>query len=153
MRKSLWRIAQTSFITLIATAFLLSAQAEDMPSSLIAKGGELWATGNLEGAQKTFEQAVSLDPRSITAHMKIAGVQLTRNDFNGSIKTYQHVIGLDPKNALAWIGLGIAYLHTGKNELSRAAFEEAVRIDPNRKEQLASVITRLNMNDGFGALN
>jgi tetratricopeptide (TPR) repeat protein len=143
MRQNLWRTAQITITALGAATFLVIAQAEDMSTSLISKGGDMWATGNLDVAQKDFEQAVSLDPRSVAAHMKLAGLQLTRNDFSGSINTYQRVIGLDPKNALAWIGLGISYLHTGKNELSLAAFDEAVRIDPKRKEQLDSVMSKL----------
>ena len=144
MRQNLWKTAQTTITALGAAVFLVAAHAENMSTSLITKGSEMWAAGNYEEAQKDFERAASVDPRSVAAHMKLAGLQLSRNDFSGSIKTYQRVIGLDPKNALAWIGLGISYLHTGKNELSLTAFDEAVRIDPRRKEQLASVMSKLN---------
>jgi hypothetical protein len=40
------------------------------------------------------------------------------------------------------MGLGLAYLHAGQRELSRAAFEEAVRVEPGRKEQLARLLDK-----------
>lgn len=152
MRSDFWRISQLTIAALAAAVFLVAVQAADMTaadvaSGLIVKGNEQWASGNPGDAQKAFELAVKADPRSVNAHMKLGGLQLSRNDFNGGIQTYQRVIGLDPKNVLAWIGLGISYLHSGRNELSRAAFDEAVRIDPSRKKQLASVMAKLNTAD------
>lgn len=117
------------------------------PAVLIAKGDQLWLAGKLDEAQKIFEQAVKTDPRATEAYLKLGGLQLSRNDFTGSIQTYQHVIGLEPKNVRAWMGLGIAYLHTGKNELSRSAFDEAIKMEPARKEQLEPLIAKLNFPD------
>jgi cytochrome c-type biogenesis protein CcmH/NrfG len=37
------------------------------------------------------------------------------------------------------MGLGFAYLHSGQPELSRAAFAEAIRVDPSRRDQLAAL--------------
>lgn len=76
--------------------------------------------------------------------MKLAGLLLSRNDFSASMKEYQRVIGLDSRNAKAWIGLGIAYLHSGDKSLARAVWEEALRLEPARKEQLAPLIAQLD---------
>ena len=121
---------------------IASAQAP-APATLIKQGDEQWAAGQLDLAQKTFERAVSADPRSVTARMKLGGLQLSRQDFKACIETYQQTIGLDSKNAKAWLGLGFAYLHTGKNDMSLAAFNEAIRADPGNKEKLASVMAKL----------
>ena len=75
--------------------------------------------------------------------MKLAGLQLSRLEFKACIDTYQRAIGLDAKNARAWLGLGFAYLHTGQNDLSLAAFNEAIRVDPSNQETLAPVLARL----------
>ena len=113
-------------------------------NALIVQGDQQWIEGNLNLAQKAFEQAVIAEPRSVRAHMRLAGLHLYRQEFKACIETYQQTIGLDAKNARAWLGLGFAYLHTGKNELSLAAFNEAIRVDPGNKEKLAPVLAKLD---------
>lgn len=138
-----------SAIAAFACAALLSAagaQAANAPAAkadeatLISQGDKAWADKKLDEAKKNFQAAVAANPRSITAHMKLAGYLLANNQFTGAIETYQKTISLDNNNAKAWMGLGMAYLHTGQKELSRAAFSEAVRIEPARKAQLAKLI-------------
>lgn len=149
MNTNLSRVLITTAIAVFAGVFLAAVQASDMTgaganSRLIIRGEKQWAAGDLDGAQQDFEQAGQVDPNSVEAFMKLGGLQLARNDFGHSILTYQHVIGLDQKNVRAWMGMGIAYMHTGQNELSLAAFGEAVRLDPTRREQLAVVMDKLN---------
>jgi Tfp pilus assembly protein PilF len=128
---------------ILGLSFIGSAQA-DSTSSLLAQAYQQWSQGHLDKAQQLYESAVKADPSSVEAHMKLAGLLLSRNDFNASIKEYQRLIGLDSKNAKAWIGLGIAYLHGGDKSMTRAAWEEALRLDPSRKDQLAPLIAQLD---------
>jgi len=76
--------------------------------------------------------------------MKLAGLYIARSDYSAGTREYQRAIGLDPKNARAWIGLGIAYLHSGDKGMTRAAWEEAIRLEPARKQQLAPLIAQLD---------
>ena len=115
-----------------------------VPLALIAQGDEHWAAGKLDLAQQSFQQAVAAEPLSVAAHMKLAGLQLSRLDFKACIQTYQQTISLDGKNAKAWLGLGFAYLHTSQNQLSLAAFNEAIRIDPSTRDKLGSVLANLS---------
>jgi len=128
---------------LITGLVIWSAQAT-APNSLLAQGEQQWAAGQLDQAQKSFEQAVQADPKSVSAHMKLAGLQLSRQEFKACIDTYQRTIALDANNALAWLGLGFAYLHTGQNGLSMAAFNEAIRADPRNQEKLAPMLAKLS---------
>lgn len=107
--------------------------------ALVRQGDTQWANGRLDEARKSFEQAVAVNPRSVANRMKLGGFQLANNRYSPAIETYQQTISLDGNNAKAWIGLGMAYLHTGRHELSRAAFAEAIRIEPARKEQLSQL--------------
>lgn len=129
--------------TALITGFVIWSAQAIVPSALIAQGDPQWAAGQLDQAQKSFEQAVKDDPTSVSAHMKLAGLQLSRQEFKSCIATYQGAIGLDANNARAWLGLGFAYLHTGQSALSLAAFNEAIRVDPVNREKLASVLTKL----------
>jgi Flp pilus assembly protein TadD len=122
-------------ISLWATGAIATGAVGD--ATLISQGDQQWAAGHVEDARKSFEQAVAANPRSIDAHMKLAGLQLSSGDNAAAIQTYQRVIGLDGNNSKAWIGLGMAYLHSGQRELSRAAFGEAVRADPGLAAPMA----------------
>src|ERR1039457_6617684 len=114
MNTPLRRLLHTALSVLLAYSFVLPAHA-DAAESMIAQGDRQWAEGHYDLAQKTFEQALKAEPGSVPLHMKLAGLQLSVQDFKGCIATYQRSIGLDPHNAKAWVGLGFAYLHTGKN--------------------------------------
>lgn len=124
-----------------------AAQAESSAAPLLAQGYQEWSKGHLDKAQKLYEKAVQLEPGSVEAHMKLAGLLLSGNNFTASIKEYQRVIGLDPKNAKAFIGLAIAYMHSGDKGLTRAALNEALRLEPARKDQLAPLLAQLDKQD------
>ena len=87
--------------------------------------------------------ALAAEPASVDMELKLAGQQLSNNDFAACIPSYQHIIGLDPGSVRAWLGLGFAYLHTGKNSLSMAAFAEAMRLDPSKKAALQPLLAKL----------
>lgn len=130
--------------TALLTGFVLWSALAASHRDLITLGDQQWAAGQLDTAQSTFEKAVQAEPRSVKAHMKLAGLQLSRQEFKACIETYQRTIGLEANNVKAWLGLGFAYLHTGQNSLSLAAFNEAIRIDPANQEKLATVLVKLN---------
>lgn len=118
------------------------AQASSL-APLLKQGDEQWAAGKLDLAQKTFEQAASAQPKSVAARMKLGGLQLSSQNFKAATETYKDVISLDAKNAKAWLGLGFSYLHMDRNDLSLAAFNEAIRVEPSYKERLAPVMAKL----------
>lgn len=127
----------------LITGFVIWAAQATPPNSLLAQGEQQWAAGQLDQAQKSFEQAVQTEPSSVSAHMRLAGLQLSRQLFTASIDTYKSAIGLDANNAHAWVGLGFAYLHTGQDALSLAAFNQAVQVDPSIQEKLAPLLAKL----------
>jgi len=142
MRLKLKHMVLVGLVALLANHVIVPALAET-PNALIAQGDRQWAEGRLDLAQASFEQAVIADPSSVAARMKLAGLQLSQQDFKASIETYQRTIGLDANNAKAWLGLGFSYLHTAKNDLALAAFNEAIRVDPANKGKLAPVLAKL----------
>ena len=121
---------------LFSSGVWAAAPADD---GLLAQGDKQWAEGRVSDARTSFEQALKANPRSVDAHMKLAGLLFSNRNYSEAIRTYQKTISLDGNNARAWMGLGLAYRHTSQAELAKAAFEEAVRIDPGRKAQLAQL--------------
>lgn len=110
----------------------------------IANAEQFWAEGKLDEAQKAFEAAASAKPESAEVLLRLAGFQLSRQMMTDCITNYKKVISLEPNNSKAWIGLGMAYLHISNPGLAKAALEEAVRVDPARKEKLQPVINKLS---------
>lgn len=126
------------------SAFALWSAQAAMHVDLVTQGEQQWAAGQLDAAQATFEKAVLAEPKSVTARMKLAGLQLSQQNFAASIATYQNAIGLDANNDKAWLGIAFAYLHTGKDALAAAAFDSAIRINPANRDKLAPVLDKLN---------
>ncbi len=111
--------------------------------SHLASADRLWAENKLDEAGRAFEAAAKAEPESPAVLLRLAGFQLARLQTTASIANYRRVISVEPENSKAWIGLGMAYLHSARRELAKAAFEEAVRVDPARKEALTPVLAKL----------
>jgi len=134
----------TVWIALALLSGSTAAQARSAATTaLITQAEQQWKAGQLDEAQKTFKEALAEEPGAVDIELKVAGLQLSNNDFAACIPSYQHVIGLDANNVRAWLGLGFAYLHTGKNSLSMAAFNEALRLDPSKKDALNPMLAKL----------
>jgi len=121
-----------------------AADAATAATTAIQQGNRQWEAGKLEQAQKSFEDAIKADPKSIDARMKLAGIQVTRLSYSGAIMTYRDVLAIDPNNAKAWMGMGMCYMHTGAREMARASFEEALRAEPARKAQIDPILAQLD---------
>jgi tetratricopeptide (TPR) repeat protein len=136
--------ARIIFALILSASLTALADGDQSASSLVAKGYDEWTLGHLDKAQQLFELALKAEPKSIEARMKLAGLFLSRNQFDKSIKAYKQIIGMDPKNAKAWMGIGIAYLHTGNKDMTRAAWNEAIKVDPSREKELRPLLARLD---------
>ncbi|MEI7429138.1 MAG: tetratricopeptide repeat protein [Betaproteobacteria bacterium] len=127
---------------LLAVFFSFAAQAGSAKVQL-EQADKYWADGKFEQAQKAFETAVAEEPDLAPVRLRLAGFQLARQQTGAAISNYQKVVSQEPRNSTAWIGMGLAYLHSSRPELARAAFTEAVRVDPSRQEKIAPLIARL----------
>ena len=137
------RLLHLLLIGLVSATCSLGAFAETAVQS-IANADRLWTEGKQDEAQNAFEAAVASEPSSAALRLRLAGFQLAQQQTTECIANYQKVISQEPKNSKAWIGLGLAYLHSSRASLARAAFLEAVRVDPARKEKLAPLIAKLD---------
>ena len=113
-------------------------------SELIAEAEKHWSAGQLTQAQTAFESAVAAQPDAVIPRLRLAGFQLANQQTTASIENYRKIISQAPGNSTAWIGLGLAYLHSGRPELARAALAEAVRVDPARQDKIGPLIARLD---------
>ena len=132
------------FVFAMLLSALSSMAAAASSSDLIVEAEKYWTTGQLGPAQSAFEAAVAAQPEALTPRLRLAGFQLANQQTSASIDNYRKIISQAPNNSTAWIGLGLAYLHSGQPELARAALAEAVRVDPSRQEKIAPLIAKLD---------
>lgn len=60
-----------------------------------------------------------------------AGIlQQQHHDLEGADRTYRRVLELDPRNKFAWYNLGVIAHGDGRVADARAAYDEALKIDP-----------------------
>ncbi|MBO0615314.1 tetratricopeptide repeat protein [Thiothrix fructosivorans] len=125
-----------SLLLLCATPLTVLAQEQDF----MAEAEKASVGGDWEKATTLYRQAVEKDPNSSLALSRLAGSLMASQKYGESISVFQQAIGKDQKNASAFIGMGISYLHLGRYNATQAAFAEAKKLQPDKKE-LDEVIT------------
>ncbi|HZT42736.1 MAG TPA: tetratricopeptide repeat protein [Chthonomonadaceae bacterium] len=63
-------------------------------------GNALLAKGDVAGATKAFQEAVSIDPGDITAEVALGDAQLADSQFDAAIQAYEAAAKTDPKSPL-----------------------------------------------------
>ena len=115
-------------------------QAENPGPGLLQRGEALLNDGKLPEAVAVLREAVAAEPQSSRAFQRLGGAQLMSQDYAGSVESFQRAISLDATNAAAFVGMGMAYLHSGRFGQARAAMVEAKRLDPSKQAKLDEVI-------------
>ena len=117
--------------------------AADGVQTLIDAGNRHWEAGDLDQAAASYRSAIEQDSGSVDAHMKLAGLQIAQQEYRAGVETFQQAISLNAENANAFIGMAIGYLHLGSPQLAHAALEEALRIDPGRRERVEPLMQQI----------
>ncbi len=109
----------------IATSFWLA------DAHMIA-GGAYLLRGDLDQAQRAFELAVGLNPRSPEAQERLGRVLSLRgsNNNDDAEKAYESSLALDPDYAPALNGLAEILLKQGKVKQAKARIEKQIEIHP-----------------------
>jgi len=106
----------------------------------IAEGEANLKAGEIDAGLMQFRKAAEQDPKSSVAQTRIGGALLLKQEYRPAIEAFRRAIMLDGANADAFIGMGMAYLHSGDYALARASLEEAKRIDPVKRVKIDEVI-------------
>jgi cytochrome c-type biogenesis protein CcmH/NrfG len=129
--------------------FALSVPATALQAETAFEEGERLAqAGDFDGAMAAYGRATTEEPTSTLAYTRLGGMQLVRQQTRDSIQSFRKAIGLDPENADAFVGMGMAYLHSGDYALARAAFSEAARIRPAKQPEIDEVLAWIDTREG-----
>jgi Tfp pilus assembly protein PilF len=142
-------IALAGLLTAVLSIPLQSI-ATDQPQpipdakALIAAGEAQLAEGKADEAVATLERAVAAAPHSSLAHTRLGGARLMRQEYSAAIQDFRNALGADPNNADAFVGMAVAYLHSGDYALGRAALGEAKRLAPAKGPEIDQVFIYLD---------
>ena len=85
------------------------------PHMLADLGLTLTRSGDSEGAERAFRDAISADPSDAASHYHLGVLLHQRGESEGATKAFRSAIGADPSHAQAHIELGmlLAESHSG----------------------------------------
>jgi tetratricopeptide (TPR) repeat protein len=84
-----------------------------------------------ERAFEVARQAVTADPKSVSALIALSYAQQASFDLDGALNSLQQAVQLDPGNALAWARLAELHLSFSRLDEALEAAQKAVATDPN----------------------
>lgn len=85
-----------------ATAPAAGAVDLEAAHSLVARGGQLYASGDFAGAAEAYSKLIETNPRSSTAHAYRAAMRIKLNDPATALEDATKAVELDPRNFEAY---------------------------------------------------
>jgi len=103
------------------------------PETAVNLGGLLADLGNPQAAGQLYAQALARFPHSAGLHRHLAGMELARGEAVAAETHARAAIALNP-TAAAWSALGSALGQQQRIVEAKAAFDQALRLDPHHLE-------------------
>ena len=98
-------------------------------TALIALSYARQASFDLEGARASLEEAVELEPENALAWARLAELWSSFGNLDDALGAAQKAVQLNPDLSRTQTVLGFAYLMQVRTDYSKAAFEEAIKLD------------------------
>jgi tetratricopeptide (TPR) repeat protein len=105
----------------------------------LALGGAWRNSGKSSEAVTAFEQALKLDPNSITALQALAGTLKAMGELSRSQEVLSRALHIAPQNADTWFQYGLLDSQLGHTESSLEKIQKAVTLDPDLPEVYTSL--------------
>jgi tetratricopeptide (TPR) repeat protein len=99
--------------------------------------------GDLNGARKSYENAIKLDKKYADAINNVGTVFYAQKKYRSAISRYNRALQFAPDSASIWSNLGTAWYARGKFDLMTQAYTKALQLDPEVFEKHGSVGTRM----------
>lgn len=103
----------------------LEKKQPDKPLAAFLRARTRLAMRDTEGARKSFERALTIDPTYFAAVASLAGMDLADKKPDDAKKRFEAVLAKDPKNSQAWLALAELAARSG------AAKEEVAKLIGN----------------------
>jgi tetratricopeptide (TPR) repeat protein len=97
-------------------------------------GNALRRAGRMDDAIEALTVAYSLKPEWLELQNNIANLLLMKGDTAAAVERYETLLHIDSTQADIWLNLGTVYALSGAYDDARAAWETALRHDPDHPE-------------------
>ncbi len=118
---------------LLSIFFLRDARARDAVDrrygEACALGASLARRGELEGAVRSYDDAIALSPHNVRALEEVAQVHLQRKDYARAESTYRRLLELRPISPELMNNLGNVLMLQGRQPEAIEAYRTALRFD------------------------
>ncbi|KAH8101455.1 TPR-like protein [Cristinia sonorae] len=116
----------------VPTAIQKLAQANEQTWLLIGRVAE--QMGNLEHALSAYENALRHNPMSLSGLTQVAGIARIKENYPKAVDYFQRVLNMQQDNGEVWSALGHCYLMQDDLQKAYAAYQQALYLLPNPKE-------------------
>ena len=107
-----------------------SSAHEPDPQAIFKQGEAALTSGDLDSAERSFKQVVSLDPSTAAAYANLGVIHMRRKEWGPAIATLQHASKLAPQLSGIRLNIGLAYYRQGDYRHAIPAFESVVKEEP-----------------------
>ena len=121
----------------------LAAKRPDNAAVQESLGAARIAMGDLPGGIAALQQAVTIAPSRLSAHKRLFAAQLRTDNFEEALAVAEAVERHFPKQASGPTLQAIVALRKGDRSAAKAAFEKAVRLEPDDVEAGSNLATIL----------
>lgn len=118
----------------IAEAQTVLAHKPNDTNALMNIGYAYLKTGDFAGAEKTYRQALTIDPKLPAAHYDLALALKMQDQLEAAQKEFAETIRLDPNLAQAHYSLGITYWQLGDFPTTMKEMRAAIAVAPDYAE-------------------
>lgn len=118
--------------TVVPSSIQKLAQANEQTWLLIGRVAE--QMGNLEHALSAYENALRHNPMSLSGLTQVAGIARIKENYPKAVEYFQRVINMQQDNGEVWSALGHCYLMQDDLQKAYAAYQQALYLLPNPKE-------------------
>ncbi|KAH9487170.1 General transcriptional corepressor ssn6 [Psilocybe cubensis] len=90
--------------------------------------------GDLEHALSAYENALRHNPTSVSGLTQVAGIARIKENYPKAVDFFQRVLGIEEDNGEIWSALGHCYLMQDDLQKAYSAYQQALYLLPNPKE-------------------
>ncbi|KAF8168352.1 hypothetical protein B0H34DRAFT_56825 [Crassisporium funariophilum] len=90
--------------------------------------------GDLEHALSAYENALRHNPMSVSGLTQVAGIARIKENYPKAVDFFQRVLGIEEDNGEIWSALGHCYLMQDDLQKAYSAYQQALYLLPNPKE-------------------
>jgi len=152
--------AATNLVTNSASVVSSDLRIESSPSTAVVndridvdKGKQQGNHGDLDGAYKSFNEAIANNPSDATAYTGRGHVKFDNGDFEGAMADFDKSILIDPTSPDPYVKRALLEGAEGNSPEALLDFQKALELAPDSSHILIQrSFTKLNSHDADGAL-